>query len=305
MYEVRRNRKISEIQSPDWKLVEEYFYHINERHRITIKRWNGEPPPWTQDKILREWFFTSVKREFDKTTIFLKENFYDKYMHRDAEEILLNCGIFRYFGNIDYITQIGWQTKWDPKFLIDTAKERKAKGLKNFTGAFVITNNGIAKPKEEVVVGYFLVDYARNIPMLLENINKRRSWQDAIESLNTVHGFANFMSKEVIQDAMMTNVLSNAIDKYTWSPAGPGAKIGIHMMWHLGEVGYDKVRNSKGDYMPYMKFLYDIREEYLEEHTKKLDWTVHDIQWSLCEFSKRRNIKQKGRGKRKYRFSSN
>ena len=135
---------------------------------------------------------------------------------------------------------------------------------------------------------------------LEEEITRRNSWKDAIECLNTVYGFSNFMSKEVILDVMMTPVLEDAVDRLTWSPAGPGAKIGIHMIWHLGEVGYDKVRNMKGDYLPYMEFLFNIKDQYLEEHTKKLEWSVHDIQWNLCEFQKRRNIKTKGKGKRRY-----
>jgi hypothetical protein len=289
------------VSDPDWELVEEFFYHINERHRIYQKRFvEGLPPPWTKDLILRKWFFTNVKRELDRTTRHLREKYYNPQASRPAEEILMNCGIFRYFCHIDYIDDIGWQYEWKPDHLIEVARRRSKEGLKNFTNAFVITNNGIKKPKEEVVVEYFLADYVEKIPKLLKAIKRRNRWQDAIEELNNVYGFSNFMSKEVILDVMMTPLLDKAVDKYIWSPAGPGAKIGIHMIWHLGEAKYNGVRNSRGDFMPYMKFLYDIRDNYLEDHTKNLDWTVHDIQWNLCEFQKRINIKKKGKGKRRH-----
>lgn len=290
------------VANPDWSLVEEFFYHINERHRIYIKRKNGDPPPWTRDRILRNWFFTNVKRDFDRTTVFIKENFYDKHKQSPAEEILLNCGIFRYFCNTDFIKEIGWQREWRPDFLIDTARSRRERGLKSFTNAFVITNNGIKKPKEEVVVGCFLEDYKKNIPNLVKVIEKTNRWEKAIECLNTVHGFSDFMSKEVILDVMLTPVLENAKDKYDWSPAGPGAKIGIHMIWHIGDVEYNKVRNHKGNFLPYMEFLFNIKDEYLEPHAKELDWTMHDIQFALCEFQKRLNIKSKGKGKRRYNY---
>jgi hypothetical protein len=51
----------------------EYFALARERESIRRKRLAGEPPPWTDDPILRTWRFTNVHRENDKTTLWLDE----------------------------------------------------------------------------------------------------------------------------------------------------------------------------------------------------------------------------------------
>ena len=37
----------------------------------------GLPAPWTDDRILRDYYFTNVYRELDKTTVWFRENVRD------------------------------------------------------------------------------------------------------------------------------------------------------------------------------------------------------------------------------------
>lgn len=52
----------------------DYFAFITEREAIRRRRAAGEPQPWTQDAILRDWRLCNVFREHDRTTSWFPEN---------------------------------------------------------------------------------------------------------------------------------------------------------------------------------------------------------------------------------------
>lgn len=61
--------------------VERFLYWIKERHTIHLKREAGYPKPWTQDKLLRDWFFTNPYRENDKVTRWFRDNIRNRMSH--------------------------------------------------------------------------------------------------------------------------------------------------------------------------------------------------------------------------------
>lgn len=279
--------------------ISEFFYYMNERESIRLRKEAGEPFPWTDDVALQTYRFTNVKREHDKTTRFFNTYFYNKYRDAPPEQILLNCAIFRYFGTIFFAGSIGWQTDFQPAFLLKTAKDLIASGKSIFTGAYVITNLGIKAPKEDVVIKNFIHSFYYKIPEIVKVIEDTNSWEAACRKTMEAQGFrgTGFMAKEVLQDVMLTPLLGNCIDKYTWSPAGPGARKGLNMI--VGREPKQSIKEDKA--LEEMRYLFSIKDEYLMDHVKDLDLTVSDIQWSLCEVSKMFTIRGGGRGKRKYR----
>jgi hypothetical protein len=48
--------------------ADQYFATAREREHIRIKRMAGEPYPWSDDPVFRDWRFCNVHREHDKTT---------------------------------------------------------------------------------------------------------------------------------------------------------------------------------------------------------------------------------------------
>ena len=74
--------------------VEKFFYWIEERHRIYMKKLRGESWPWTEDKILQEYKFTNPFRENDRTTIWFRENIRDPL--RKNPNVLMATVIFRW-----------------------------------------------------------------------------------------------------------------------------------------------------------------------------------------------------------------
>ena len=59
--------------------VEGFYDYINERHAIYLKRFIGEPHPWTDDEILQTYSFCNVYRELDKVTVWIRENWKEPY----------------------------------------------------------------------------------------------------------------------------------------------------------------------------------------------------------------------------------
>ena len=50
------------------------LHWIREREAIRLKRAAGLPQHWTDDQILRACFFTNVRREHDRTTMWVANN---------------------------------------------------------------------------------------------------------------------------------------------------------------------------------------------------------------------------------------
>ena len=54
--------------------LEDLVYWIKERQAIHERRKAGQPPPWTKDEILRTYRFCNVRREDDRVTRWIHEN---------------------------------------------------------------------------------------------------------------------------------------------------------------------------------------------------------------------------------------
>src|SRR5258708_4211053 len=107
---------------------------MRERESIRLKKLAGEPWPWTKDKILQTYSFTNVKREHDRTSQLLIQEFYKPNFLAPREQIILNCAIARNFGTIEFMREIGWQNKFNPTLLKKVARARLQQGKKVFTG---------------------------------------------------------------------------------------------------------------------------------------------------------------------------
>ncbi len=136
--------------------IQDFYNWINERHAIYQRRVRGDQPPWTEDEILSKYKFTNPFRENDKVTIWMRNNWTKPHHNRPYEEMIFNCCLFRMIGTIEFADHHGWVTDWDPIFTKEVIKMRLSKGLRTFTGAYIITNQGLKAPKAEVVVDYFL-----------------------------------------------------------------------------------------------------------------------------------------------------
>lgn len=261
-------------------------HYLNERERIRQRKEQGLSPPYTDDPILQRYKFTNVLRIHDRTTRGLLRNLY--LPNRDApdEQQLLNCGIARYFGTADFMEDLGWQTSLSPKHILDVVRRRKAVGQRVFTGAYVITNGGIKGPKEEVVLHHYLQPFAEAVPELVEVAHQTKKWQVVAERMYRLKGFGGtgFMTKEVLQDAILTPLLEDCADRFTWTPCGPGTLRGLNRLF--GRPPTTKVKKQAA--LHALRFLRSEMMDRFEPHMDEIKshFDLHTMAFGCCEIDK-------------------
>jgi len=280
----------------------EFYRFMRAREQIRLNREAGLPWPWTDDPILLQYKFTNVKRAHDKTTRLLREEFYERYPKDYIRKTMLyNCALFRYFGTIEFARAVGWQTgHHNPSFVRNMAKSRLKEKKRVFTGAYVITNQGIKAPKQDVVVDIFLAGLWEHADAIVKAADTG-SWRAAIEELQKVQGFGGtgFMAKEVMLDTMFTPFWPEPPhDLNTWCPAGPGARRGVNRL-----LGRDlKVSMKTSGALGYMLELFELSKGDAYWPSYWIELELHDIQFQLCEFDKYERVRLgQGRPRSRYR----
>lgn len=264
-----------------------YFRWINERHAIYLRRAEGHPPPWTTDEVLQRFKFCNPFRENDRDTVWLRNHWTGPRENRPHGEILFNCALFRMFGGVEFAACHGWveeDSGWDSDRTKTLAAEMLNEGRKVFTGAYIITNQGLRLPKQQVVVDLFLRPIWSNRKELAQVAAETRSLEAVHKVLGQYRGWGGggFMAYEVVTDLMYTPVLRGAVDRYTWANAGPGAKRGLNRLTEqpLKKSWSDERANAA------MRQLLDLAPEYLEPHVPLAAVDMRTIEHSLCEFDK-------------------
>lgn len=280
--------------------IEEFYNFIKERENIRLRKASGMPFPWTTDPILSQYKFTNVRREHDKTTQKLCSLFYDSSGQTSSKKIiLLNCALYRYFGTWEFAEAVGWQKSFLPEPLIRAATLRLKNKLRVFTGAYIITNQGIKAPKQEVVVYIFLTELWKNIDRIIEVLEKTNSWQKTHEALGRVQGFGGtgFMAKETLLDTMHCNFWKNGKpnDYWTWTPIGPGARRGINRLLELDKDASIKEEKC----LETLLELASFQDKYWPSEWGRLAPT--DFQFASCEWDKWNRVKNnEGRPRSRY-----
>ncbi|QDP61587.1 MAG: hypothetical protein Tp138OMZ00d2C19078261_48 [Prokaryotic dsDNA virus sp.] len=308
-------------------IVSRFFDYMKEREAIRLRKEadriallefeDPQGPPWTDDPILREYKFTNVRRHHDWTSDMLRSTFYSDHFNDDPKDIIMMCAFARYFGRFEFIEHMGWITydMWaDGWFdaVKDEAQDWINKREKVFTGAYVITNQGIIAPKYEVVVDHFLTDLHAAVPAILDIVQKTSSWEHTARAMSVIKGFGGtgFMTKEILLDTMMTGFWGGDVvtqdersftypsDYWSWTPIGPGGVRGAARL--LGHEDPGSARMKKDEPMYVILDLVLQQENYWPKEYGKLSPT--DIQFQLCEFDKYERVRLgQGRPRSKYK----
>lgn len=270
--------------SPEERLL----YWINERESIRRKKTLGLPAPWTDDEILQTYRFTCVRRMDDKVSDWLLRNWYRPY--KDHENIVLAAVLARMLNNTESLTEIGFPKEWEPDSLVEKLNSRVVRGLKNFSGAYMITGTLGGTKVEQVI--YKVADYMYKNPLEIDG----KSMEEAVKSLIPYPGFSSFMAGQVVADLRWA--MSGAwADKRRWAPIGPGSKRGMN---RLKERPTDALL-SQGQFLGELLEMISWLESKLpKDLTKRLE--AIDYQSCLCELDKyTRALLGEGRPKQLYK----
>lgn len=296
--------------------AQSFFDYLKEREEVRLRKEAGlsvcfTEKKWTDDPILSSYKFTNVRRHHDKTSMKLREMFYSEHFGDDRRSVLMNCALYRYFGTWEFAEVVGWQD-YD-SFDFEGIKELARKRLENrdrvFTGAYVVTNQGISAPKQEVVVDIFLQGLHKATPSILVEATTSQSWRKVAGLMKPLMGFGGtgFMTKEVLLDTTYTGFWANTQenedgkfsypnDWWEWTPIGPGALRGAARV--LGDDSAKPINNDKA--FSVIVWLAEM-QDLMIDFTFKLSPT--DIQFGLCEFDKYERVRL-GQGTPRSRYKA-
>ena len=269
--------------------IERFFYYINERHKIFIKRQLEDPFPWTDDEILQTYSFCNVYRELDKVTVWIRENWKEPYA--DHPNLPFAMAMARQINWPETLEELGFPEHWNPERIKAIMQGRMDRKEKVYTGAYMLTGT-LGGTKVEQTIDKILTPLFNNPPKLYED-SLEKTWKEYLPYA----GFSGFMAYEVVSDLRFTKYLENAKDIMTWANAGPGAKRG------LNRIHNRKLEQTikKDQLTAEMKELLDVSNDYIDPSLPALE--MREIEHCLCEFDKyERTRLGEGRPRAKYKY---
>lgn len=265
-----------------------FWEFVTERHNIYKAKRDGNPWPWTEDKILQTYSFTNVFRELDKTTIAIRKRQPPTDVGHDIMDMAFYLIAARWFNRIDVIEDYSWaltRQMWNLHAFEDTMREWRPKGPW-VTGAYIIhTPNGRGWDKLRGVV-----EDINEVWLDLDNMRDRWKAQGQLSmefvsrDLCRYRDIGPFMAYEIACD-LRWSYLYNAPDIYTWANPGPGARRGLG--WVYFQDPKHTAFRSTDRSIAYMKEMLGLWKQPRNGNRKP---EMRDVEHSLCEYDKWRRV---------------
>jgi len=270
--------------------VARFFYWINERTEIAVKKEQGDQWPWTEDPILREFKFTNAFREDDRTTVWFRKWIRDPL--QDSLDVYMAIVIFRWFNLIETgktLLENDLLVNWDTEKAYDLIIPQK----KWVTGAYMIKSpTGLNKVKGVCqTIDIVWKDRQR----FLKQSQPPNSLQRMCIMLEGYPFLGPFLAYEIVTDLRHTSIGKRAKDIRTWANAGPGAMRGLNRIFGR-ELEYT---SKKYGWNEEMQWLLGIASHFYEG--PKRTFEMREIEHSLCEFDKYERVRT-GLGKPRSRY---
>lgn len=267
---------------------ERWLYWIKERHEIYLKKEAGKPKPWTDDVIFQQYKFTNVRRMNDKVSQWLLKNWYQP--NHSHPRMLVATTLARQLNNPESLEAIGFPSSWKEDRVERILTERAEKGLKNFSGAYMITGT-LGGTKVEQIVRKVVTPISK--VRMLEVINPD-SIEESVKALLPFAGFSTFIAGQVVADLVFA-IKGTWKDKHTWAAIGPGSRRGMNRL--LGRDIDSPMRQP--EFNGHLAAAILILKDKLPYIMKGLH--AIDVQNTLCEHDKyERCLWGEGRPKQKY-----
>lgn len=212
--------KIGRIANP----VERFFAFCRERDAVRQRRAAGLPKPWTEDSIIQSYRFCNIRREEDRVTQWIRENWREPYAQ--DPDLWFVMVVARLLNRPDSLGELGYPVPWSRVHFLQILKLRRDRGDKNFSSAYMITNAGHKMFKE-----IYLADYTLE-PLWRARERLRPRNGDSLNSyhmlLGQMHGFGSFLAAQVVADLKYTPPFEGAADWHSFAASGPGSRRGLN-----------------------------------------------------------------------------
>lgn len=262
-----------------------FVYWVDEREKIRERKDAGEPKPWTIDKIFQTYKFCNVERENDRVTIWIRENWREPYMgHPNLWFAMVVARLFNWPPTLELIGFPEGNFRHHIEDWREKLKKYREEGNKVFTGAYLVSTNGVSMDK----IDYILDRVLTNIWLKGRGPNEGDLLQYYWKFLNGFDGIGSFMAGQIVADLKYTPLLDQASDWWTFAPLGPGSRRGLNRFY--GRKLNQYVHQDAAQVVEFREIQALIED--------KLGWLLpaHDIQNCCCEVDKYLRVKY-GEGK--------
>ena len=267
----------------------ELLHWIKERESVRIKKEAGEPKPWTTDPIIRDYKFCNVRRNDDRVSVWIHDNWLHLYSeHPNVTFAMCVARIFNWPDTLELIEDLVFHEVWQPEEMRKRLKEYRNQGNKVFTGAYTVSTCGLAMDKTDYVIDLVFTPLRKTIVNPVRGQTLESFWKDLCQ----YQGFSSFMAGQVVADLKYIEPLKSATDWNTFAPLGPGSIRGLNRLYGR-QLGYN-LKQQQGT-----QELLEIQSIIKQELA--LDIALHDVQNVCCEVDKYLRLKyDNGKVRSKY-----
>lgn len=264
-----------------------YWYFACERQNIFWKKINGEPAPWTDDKILQEYKFCNSYRVNDRVSQYLLKNVIYNGNNYTYEDMLFRIILFKLFNkestwellskNFGDILLKNFNTK---KYSI-VLENAIANSIKIYNDAYISCANKAFGYDRKHDNHLALLDKMFNIDKMQDKIIKCNTMQDAFNIIKGYPLIGNFMAYQLVTDINYSAFVNWKENEFT--VAGPGSLRGIKKCF------IDKGTMTNEDIIKYMYMHQDEEFKKLNLNFKRIGnrpLQLIDCQNIFCELDK-------------------
>lgn len=277
----------------DYFSVGGFWDFVVERHKIWYRRFiEQQPPPWTEDPILKDFFFCNIFRRLDKGT-----QWYLKYVAitNDFPDILWKTISYRLINmpeafiaaNGDPIVadRNGWRQQID---------RMKQIGFRLHSKAYLTLPRPHHLHTRVERFEYVLGELEMGFDGLVQVIYEANTLEEVSHHLKQQYGIGNFLSLQIYRDLILAGQIPFTDDD--WIEIGPGAKQGLLMLFGPQARGEKAQRGL-------IYWLAQSQEKPLAERGfwdfEGMKISAGDIEQCICEYNKHCKLSA-GQGKRRY-----
>lgn len=264
-----------------------YWYFACERQNIFWKKINGDPAPWTHDKILQEYKFCNSYRVNDRVSQYLLKNVIYNGNNYNYKDMLFRIILFKLFNkestwellskNFGDILLKNFNTK---KYSI-VLENAISNGTKIYNDAYISCANKAFGYDRKHDNHLALLDKMFNIDKMQDKIIKCNTMQDAFNIIKGYPLIGNFMAYQLVTDINYSAFVNWKENEFT--VAGPGSLRGIKKCF------IDKGTMTNEDIIKYMYMHQDEEFKRLNLNFKRIGnrpLQLIDCQNIFCELDK-------------------
>ncbi len=272
------------------KYLDDLLYWINERDRMRIRK-NEGALPYSQDPIMAGTRWCNVRREDDRVTRWIHDNWLSRNTQPDVMTFAMT--VARMVNWPDTLEELGFPYDWSPDQFAAVLKGRKGRGDKVWTSAYMITGGYSAGGESKEVIIARVLDGAHK---KLFDRKGRITSDDTLESAwykLQSPGIGSFLAAQIVADLKHAHPLRHAKDWNYWCAVGPGSTKGLNFL-------HDRPQEYSINQKDFVNEVNEVRD-LLRHSAWVLD--AQNVQNCLCEFHKFIKIKYFG-GRAKSRYTA-